>query len=62
MMAEWDGGDQMPDEARVGLGGVDAFLREPESKTRLGKSAVACGSEKRALRGSTVRAWRGKSP
>lgn len=52
----------MPDEARVGLGGVDAFLREPESKTRLGKSAVACGSEKRALRGSTVRAWRGKSP
>lgn len=52
---EWDLGDELGDEAGVGLGSVDAVLGEVEAETVGGEGERAGGAQERVADGGSVR-------
>lgn len=54
-VVEWDLGDELGDEAGVGLGGVDAVLGEVEAETVGGEGERGGGGEERVADGGGVR-------
>lgn len=60
VIVEWDLGDQLGDEAGVGLGGVNAILVEVEGETGAGEGGRGGGSEKGVGDGDRVRRGRGQ--
>ena len=53
-VVEWDLGDELGDEAGVGLGGVDAVLGEVEAETVGGEGERGGGGEERVADGGDV--------
>ena len=57
-VVEWDLGDELGDEAGVGLGGVDAVLEEVESETVTGEGEGSSGDKEWMGDGGGVGSWR----